>query len=145
MESKILMRPPEFFKHVQYMRDNGPNDFHFDVRMRRVVTDAIKHFEYDYTNCAACADVESHVVDQLVSLHYIAHNAWVKKGKSSVQLTCHVIFANGESLSSEEAIGGLGDVAPRYLKQRIEKVRNAKLWALRNRVVGTRSYLHSQD
>ena len=132
MDSKILMNRKEFLEHLRYMSANGPANKFYAKRIKKVASEGLKHFAYDYTNCAASYEMNSKVVDILASLHHIVDTAWVRRGKSTVQITCHVIFDNGESLSNAEAIGGLGDVAPVFLKQRIEWLRNEKIKALRD-------------
>jgi hypothetical protein len=114
----------------------------------------IKH----YQRLLDCTDKAPTIRKSLESLNRKAHrhfdrDIWAPKwaptkpskkkkckdtGNRAQLLTCHVIFDNGESLSDIEAIGGLGDVAPKYLKQRIKEAHERRLQSERKYIGGNR-------
>lgn len=130
MMTEILMDRPSWEKHFHHLMRNAITFNSLTRMLKRMNKKAIWHFERDYTGCTASIEMESEVIDKRVSFYFM-HNHFSRHKKDSgsreMTLTCNVIFDNGESLSEEEALGGLGDFAPKYLKERIKEVHDARV------------------
>lgn len=130
MMTSLLMNQKKWEQHFKRLSACAPREGYLMSRLLVANSKALRHFDYDYSDCIASKEMGSEVAEKLVSYHFI-HDP---KGRNKHDinhrehvLSLHVIFDNGESLSQSEAIGGLGDCAPHLLRKRIKEVHNARL------------------
>lgn len=149
MMTEILMDREGWIEHYQRLLDCTDKAPTIRRSLESLNRKAHRHFDRDYEHCTASKEMNSKVVDLRVSYHFIWAPKWAptkpskkKKckdtGNRAQLLTCHVFFDNGESLSDVEAIGGLGDVAPKYLRQRIKEAHERRLQSERKYIGGNR-------
>ena len=146
MMTEILMDRKGWIEHYQRLLDCTDGSPIIRRSLEALNTKAHNHFDRDYEHCTASKEMNSKVVDLCVSYHFIWGPKWGDKKKNRTHdasnrtqcLTCHVIFDNEESLSDVEAIGGLGDVAPKYLKQRIKEAHERRIRSERKYIGGNR-------
>ena len=142
MSARILMCEDEWQEQFNYLMSLCSRESKLITIFTSMDRKAKNHFARRYDDCAACVDLDSRPVKNLVSYHFFDSRHQQKRNAPEVKthcLTCHVIFENGESLSDIEAIAGLGDIAPKHLKRKIEKVRNGSLHDGRHRIGGYRN------
>lgn len=130
MITNTLMTYAQWRDHVHHLITIADGCNRVEVRLRQMDKKVKWHFDFDYSECVAAQEMNSKVVDLRVSLHYI-DDKYLRRGKKErwheSVLTLHVIFDNGESLNHLEALGGLGDYAPKYLKEKIKKVHDERV------------------
>lgn len=84
-----------------------------------------RHFETDYSESFGVRDLGSNVSKVAVSAFTLLDSLEnYSRLDGFLNITCNVILENGESLSREEALEGLGEFAPRFVEERIRKVQN---------------------
>ena len=146
MMTEILMDRQGWIEHYQRLLDCTHGSPKIRTALEALNAKAHRHFDRDYEHCTASKEMDSKVVELRVSYHFIWGPKWAPGKKEKARdvnnrlqvLTCHVFFDNGESLSDVEAIGGLGDVAPKYLKQRIKEAHERRLQSERKYIGGNR-------
>lgn len=130
MITNTLMTYAQWRKHVHHLITIADGCNRVEVKLRQMDRKVKWHFDFDYSECVAAQEMNAKVVDLRVSLHYIDDPYGKKRNKDKSHesiLTLHVIFDNGESLNHLEALGGLGDYAPKFLKERLKRFHDERI------------------
>jgi hypothetical protein len=131
MLSEILMNREEWVAHYNLIIELVANEPKMLLRVERLNKNALSHFDRDYTKCRASVEMNSPVVDQLVTFWSFRRDRNERKLKTprsrAFSLTLHVIFENDESLSHTEALKGLGDIAPKLLQKKVERMHERRI------------------